>query len=171
MTTPRTRSLVVSLTVSTMLASLVMLAPAHAQPRSHAAPAARVGVQDAHDAHGSTALRDKMLALVNRSRHLRGLPALRIDDRVSREALSHSRSMSRASAIAHTPNLAAIIVRAGGTVFGEDVGKGRGLRGIRDAWLRRSDTRGILLDRRFQHAGLGVIHRDGYYWVTLQAFN
>ena len=56
-------------------------------------------------------------------------------------------------------------------MFGEDVGKGRGLRGIRDAWLRRADTRRILLDPRFHHVGLGVVHVDGFYWVTLQAFD
>lgn len=167
MTAPRIRSLVVSLTVSATLASIVMFTPAYARPRVDPSRASHVA---AHH-RGSMADRDAMLSLVNRSRHLRGLPALRINERVSREALAHSRSMSRSGTISHTPGLAAIIVRAGGTVYGEDVGEGRALRGIRDAWLGRADTRRILLDSRFHHVGLGVVHGDGFFWVTLQAFN
>ena len=168
MATPRRRSLVVGLTVSTTLASLIVLAPVDARPRLGAGRS--IGVAVTED-RGAVTLRDRMLAFVNDSRRLMGLPALRINERISREALAHSRSMSRAGAISHTPNLAAIIVRVGGTVFGEDVGRGRGLRGIHDAWLRQSDTRQILLDRRFHHAGLGVVRVHGFYWVTLQAFD
>jgi len=52
-----------------------------------------------------------------------------------------------------------------------DLGKGRALEGIRNAWIRRADTRRILLDPRFLHVGLGVVHVDGFFWVTLQAFD
>lgn len=112
-----------------------------------------------------------MLGLVNRSRHSRGLPRLRLNLRLSSEALRHSRHMARIDAISHTPNLADLIRGVGGTVFGEDVGKGRAIVGIRDAWLRQPDTRSILLDARFHRVGLGVIHIGGFYWVTLQAFD
>jgi uncharacterized protein YkwD len=161
MTTPRIRSLVVSLTVSAMLTSLVLLTSAHARPLEARRPVHIVAADT----------RDEMLELVNRSRRLRGLPALRINERVSREALAHSRLMSRTGTLSHTPSLAVIIVRAGGTVFGEDVGQGRGLRWIRDAWLGQSDTREILLDSRFHQAGLGLVQVDGFFWVTLQAFD
>ena len=56
-------------------------------------------------------------------------------------------------------------------MFGEDLGKGRSLEGIRNAWIRRADTRRIMLDPRFEHVGLGVVHVDGFFWVTLQAFD
>jgi hypothetical protein len=79
--------------------------------------------------------------------------------------------MARTDAISHTANLEDLIRGVGGTVFGEDVGKGRAIVGIRDAWIRRPDTRRILLDARFHHVGLGVIHISGFYWVTLQAFD
>jgi uncharacterized protein YkwD len=91
--------------------------------------------------------------------------------RLSTEALRHSKRMARAGAISHTPSLADLVRGVGGSVFGEDLGKGRGLRGIRDAWLRRADTRRIMLDPRFRQVGVGVIHVAGYYWVTLQAFD
>ena len=79
--------------------------------------------------------------------------------------------MARKGVISHTPNLADLVRSVGGSVFGEDLGKGRGLRGIRDAWMRRADTRRIMLDPRFGHVGLGVVHADGFYWVTLQVFD
>ena len=112
-----------------------------------------------------------MLALVNRSRASHGLPLLRMNKRLSREALHHSRQMARKGAITHTPNLADLVRSVGGSVFGEDLGKGRGVRGIRDAWMQRADTRRIMLDPRFGHVGLGVVHADGFYWVTLQVFD
>ena len=117
-----------------------------------------------------TELRDQMLALINRARATRGLASLRLS-RLSAEALGHSRAMAREQRLFHTPGLVVLISNAGGTVYGENLGKGRGLRGIRDAWLRQGDTRGILLDGRFRNAGLGVVHAAGFYWVTLQAFD
>ena len=116
-------------------------------------------------------LRDQMLALINRARATRGLASLRLSGRLSAEALGHSRAMAREQRLFHTPGLVVLIGSAGGSVYGENLGKGRGLRGIRDAWLRHGDTRGILLDGRFRHAGLGVVHAAGFYWVTLQAFD
>lgn len=161
MTTPRTRSrLVVSLAVSTLIAASFSMPLAHAQTPT------RVAVRP-----GTDELRDHLLALVNRSRHSHGVPRLQLNLRLSREALTHCRRMARAGAISHTPNLADLVRGAGGTVFGEDVGKGRALVGIRNAWLRRPDTRQILLDGRFRWVGLGVEHIDGFYWVTLQAFD
>lgn len=161
MTTPRARSRwVVSLAVSAMVGAFFATPLAHAQSPRHEV------VRPA-----SNDLRDRLLALVDRSRHSRGLPLLRLNLRLSSEALMHSRYMARTGAISHTPNLVDLIRGVGGTVFGEDVGKGRAIVGIRDAWLRRPDTRSILLDARFHRVGLGVIHSGGFYWVTLQAFD
>jgi uncharacterized protein YkwD len=112
-----------------------------------------------------------MLELVNRSRGAHGLTPLRLNERLGREALRHSRRMARDGAMTHTPNLAELVRSVGGSVFGEDLGRGRGLHGIRDAWIRRADTRRILLDPRFDHVGLGVVHVGGFYWVTLQVFH
>ena len=160
MTTPRTRSrLVVPLVLGTTLAATFVVPSVSARP--HAAPRHPTANE----------LRDKMLGLVNRSRTSRGLPHLRLNLRLSREALGHARQMARSNELTHTPNLADLIHDVGGTVFGENLGKGRGLRGIRDAWLRFESTRRILLDPRFHHVGLGVVHVDGFFWVTLQAFD
>jgi len=148
-------------------ASLVLLALVGAMfivPSAHAAT--RVDRRPTTDD-----LAQRMLSLVNRSRVSHGLTALRINELLSREALRHSRFMARTDAISHTSNLAALVRSVGGTVFGEDLGKGRGLEGIRNAWIRRADTRLILFDPRFQHVGLGVVHVDGFFWVTLQAFD
>jgi len=159
MTTPRTRS-----TVAASLALFALLSVALIAPTADAGPRQGQGPE-------SQEFRRHMLALVNRTRATHGLPLLRINDRLSREALRHSRQMAREGGISHTPNLADLVRSVGGSVFGEDLGKGRGLRGIRDAWMRRADTRRIMLDPRFHHVGLGVVHADGFYWVTLQVFD
>lgn len=159
MTTPRTRSTVAaSLVLFALLSVTLVTQTADAGTRRGSRPT-------------SDELAQRMLALVNRSRTSHGLPQLRMNERLGREALRHSRQMSRKGAIAHTPNLADLVRSVGGSVFGEDLGKGRGLRGIRDAWMRRADTRRIMLDPRFHHVGLGVVHADGFYWVTMQVFD
>jgi len=159
MTTPRTRSrLAASLVLFTLLSVAVVAPSVHAGPRRGSQPT-------------SDELGERMLALVNRSRAANGLPTLRLNVRLTREALRHSTRMAHDGAISHTPNLADLVRNVGGSVFGEDLGKGRGLLGIRDAWMRRADTRRIMLDPRFHHVGLGVVHADGFYWVTLQVFD
>ena len=159
MTSPRTRSRVAASMVLLTLIGAAFVAPSvHASARSTPRPTA-------------DELARRMLNLVNRSREVRGLPELRINARLSREAMRHSKRMGSAGTISHTPNLADLVRGVGGSVFGEDLGKGRGLQGIRDAWLGRAETRRIVLDPRFHHVGLGVVHVDGYYWVTFQAFD
>jgi uncharacterized protein YkwD len=160
MTTSRTRSrLVVLLILGTMLAAT--FAVPSAQARSHLAQ------RQSSDRE----LRDRMLELVDRSRAHRGLPRLELNARLSREALAQARHMARTNRLTHTPNLRDLVSDVGGTIFGETLGKGRSLRGIRDAWLRGDATRRILLDPRFHHVGLGVVHVDGLFWVTLQVFD
>jgi uncharacterized protein YkwD len=159
MDTPRTRSGFAAILVLLTLISTAFVVPsAHADVRRGAPRAAND-------------LSRQMLRLVNRSRELRGLPRLRMHARLSSEASRHSRFMARNRSISHTSNLAALVSGAGGSVFGEDLGKGRALQGIRDALLRRADTRRIMLDPRFHNVGLGVIHAGGFFWVTLQAFD
>lgn len=159
MTTPRTR-----LRVAASVVMFALIGAAFVAPFAHA---------DARRTPGSTAdqLERRMLNLVNRSREVRGLPQLHLNARLCHEALGHSKRMAKDGAISHTPNLADLVRGVGGSVFGEDVGNGRGLQGIRDEWLRQATTRQIMLDPRFHHVGLGVIHDGGFYWVTFQAFD
>ena len=159
MTTPRNRS--------RLAASLVLLALVGAIFIVPSAHAAALGDRRAT----TNEITRRILSLVNRSRADNGLVELRINEDLCKEALRHSRRMAKTGSITHTSNLADLVRSVGGTVFGEDLGKGRGLEGIRNAWIRRADTRRILLDPRFQHVGLGVVHVDGFFWVTLQVFD
>lgn len=158
MAIPRTRpSVVASLMVFALLSVTLVASSVQAAGRAAVPTSAEMG--------------QRMLALVNQARETRGLPRLTMNTRLSAEALRHSRQMARSGSITHTANLADLVRSVGGSVFGEDLGKGRGLRGIRDAWMGRTDTRRIMLDPRFHHVGLGVVHARGFYWVTLQVFN
>lgn len=160
MTTSRTHPrLVVLLMLGTILAATFAVPSVQARPHV------------AHRQPSDHELPDKMLGLVDHSRANRGLPRLELNARLSREALEHARQMAHTNRLTHTPNLLDLISDVGGTVFGENLGKGRSLKGIRDAWLRSEATRRILLDPRFHHVGLGVVHVDGLFWVTLQVFD
>ena len=152
------RSSIVAAVVPALMAAAIVAPSAQASPRHARQPS-------------PVALRTRMLTFVNRTRARQHLRPFEINTRLSDEALHHSKRMARDGALSHTPGLADLIRNEGGTVFGENLGKGRGLRGIRDAWLRGADTRRILLDPRFVHVGLGVVHIDGYFWVTFQAFD
>jgi uncharacterized protein YkwD len=157
MIAPRIRSLVVGAVVSTMAAAFV--APsAQANPRHAYRPA-------------SAELRARMLGFANHARTVHDLTRLRLNMPLSNEALRHSRRMAHDEQLSHTGNLADLVRNQGGSVFGENIARGRGLRGILDAWLRRAETQRILLDPRFLRVGLGVVHVDGFYWVTFQAFD
>jgi uncharacterized protein YkwD len=158
MTIPRNRSrLAASLVLLALVGAMFIVPSAHAGTRA--------------DRRMTNEITRRMLSLVNRSRANHGLVELRINEDLCKEALRHSRHMARIGSITHTSNLAELVRSVGGTVFGEDLAKGRGLEGIRNAWIRRADTRRILLDPRFQRVGLGVVHVDGFFWVTLQAFD
>ena len=111
MTTPRTRSRLAASLVLFALMSVAVVAPSvHAGPRRGPEPT-------------SDELGTRMLALVNRSRAAHGLPTLRLNERLTREALRHSKRMAQDGAITHTPNLADLVRSVGGSVFGEDLGK------------------------------------------------
>jgi uncharacterized protein YkwD len=133
-------------------------------PSVQAAP--RTGVRPTDDE-----LARRMLTLVNAARDHHGLATLTMNHRLSGVALRHSKRMARSGTISHTSNLGDLVRSEGGSVYGEDLAKGRGLRGILDAWLERTDTRRILLDPRFRRSGVGVVHVNGFYWVTFQAFD
>ena len=142
MTTPRDRR--------RLAASLVLLALVGA---TFVAPSAHAGAR-ADRRVTTDEIARHMLSLVNRSRAIAGSGAAH-ERSLRREALRHSRQMATSGSITHTPNLAELVRSLGGSVFGEDLGKGRGLQGIRNAWIRRADTRRILLDPRFRTRRLG----------------
>jgi uncharacterized protein YkwD len=114
----------------------------------------------------------EVLAEVNRLRGARGLPSLRMAPGVQEVARDRSSSMRRLGYFAHTsPSgrdagdlLAARGMgrRSWGEVIGRTrrMGIGHGSRWMVDWWMHSPPHRELLLNRRFDAAGVGVV-RDG----------
>jgi uncharacterized protein YkwD len=115
--------------------------------------------------------RIRMLQLINEMRTGRGLPALRLNHRLSPESWDHSRAMARRVELFHTPNLANIVESFGATIWGENVGVAQTLRRILSLMMASPPHREHLVDARLGWIGIGVVKMHGWLWVTLDLHN
>ena len=76
-------------------------------------------------ASGSKEMRRKLHALTNASRRNNGLKPLRLNWRLSKSALTHSRRMAERHTLYHTANLYRVVRRWRPSVWGENVGVGK----------------------------------------------
>lgn len=111
------------------------------------------------------------VCLINHSRTIRGLPRLRINDRLSKAAMWHTHDMVRRNYFAHVSQRGRDVVdRLYGTGYlggrfswtvGENLAWGSGWRGtpreIVRAWMNSPSHRRNMLDSRFREIGIGVI--------------
>jgi uncharacterized protein YkwD len=112
-----------------------------------------------------------MLGLINDMRTARNLPELRLNHRLSPEALDHSRSMARRAELFHNPLLASIVQPFGATVWGENVGVARTLPRVLALMMASPPHRQHLVDPRLDWIGIGVVKVDGWLWITLDLHN
>jgi uncharacterized protein YkwD len=115
--------------------------------------------------------RASMLGLINDMRTARNLPELRLNHRLSPEALDHSRSMARRAELFHNPLLASIVQPFGATVWGENVGVARTLPRVLALMMASPPHRQHLVDPRLDWIGIGVVKVDGWLWITLDLHN
>ena len=139
------------------LGTRAFLAIAVASTLAVASPAAQV-------AQASTS--NQMLRMTNEDRRDANRKPLRLDRRLSRYAVKHSKQMARRGEIFHTPNLAKVLNR-NWRVAGENVGNGGDLAALEDAFMDSTDHRKNILRRSYDHAAVGVVSADGSLWVTV----
>jgi uncharacterized protein YkwD len=121
-------------------------------------------------AHASTSLERQMLRLTNASRSDHGVNRLRINAGRTTRAHKHSAAMARTGALYHTADPADYYLRGvRWSRWGENVGEtGTGdLGALQDAFMASPVHRHNILDARFHKVGVGVVQRDGTFWVTL----
>ena len=118
--------------------------------------------------------RHRLLRLVNHARTRHDLHPVRINLRLSRDAMQHTRMMVRRNRLSDVRNLTAVLdpyawKRAGADV----VGCGPTLHQVHRRLMHHPPHRRIILDRRMRHVGLGVIKDRGKslcgrraVWVT-----
>ena len=109
----------------------------------------------------------QMLSLTNEDRSQHDRRALQLNARISRYAERHSHAMAAAGELFHTPNLADRLQGLDWSLGGENVGVGASLADLQDAFMASPPHRRNILERRFDHAAIGIVQSDGSFWVTV----
>lgn len=126
------------------------------------------GIAIDHARAGASRTReDQMLSLTNRVRADAGRRVLDLDARLSRYAKRHSREMAEAGYLFHTENLAARLGGVDWSMGGENVGVGSSLRDVQGAFMGSTPHRRNILQKRFDHAAIGIVKSGGTLWVTV----
>lgn len=111
--------------------------------------------------------RADMLQLTNDDRADRDRDALRLNDRLSRYARRHSREMAERGKLFHTPDLADKLRGTGWSIGAENVGTGRSLEALEDAFMASRPHRKNILRAGFERTAIGVVESGGSFWVTV----
>ena len=127
-------------------------------------------IGSAHAGTRSVRARAKVFALVNRYRQQHGIAALRENHSVDRIAWRHSQAMATQRRLFHTSDLRSKLQTYHPATWGENVGMGPSVWRVFKAWTRSSPHRANMLDRRFRHAGVGVVFARGSYWITMMFY-
>ena len=126
-----------------------------------------LAIGPAHAATRSVRARAKVFALVNRYRHQHGLSPLRENHALDRTARRHSAMMGSQRRLFHSTDLQSKLRTYHPSTWGENVGMGPSVWRVFKAWTRSSEHRANMLNRRFDHAGVGVVYSRGAYWITM----
>ncbi len=124
-------------------------------------------------AHAAT-YRHRLLHLVNHSRAAHGVRMVKLNLRLSRDAMAHTRKMLRRNRLFDIRNLSAVLAPYDWKVVGADVvGCGDTLHQLHRGLMRHALHRRIILDRKVRRVGIGVIRDTGSsscgrrtFWAT-----
>lgn len=143
----------------------------------------KVVLKDAGDAEGQGGtpdeVRQRLLALVNRTRGEAGLPPVDSHPALRQVAMAHSRDMRDAGFVGHTSpttGSAPDRVRAAGLKSGlvlENIGRGYSARGIHRGLLKSPGHRANILNPDVTHVGIGVVPEeegDRDAWLVTEVF-
>jgi uncharacterized protein YkwD len=115
----------------------------------------------------------QLVRQLNQSRAEAGLPALRVDDRLTQAAREHSQKMSNTRTLGHVlPKEKGVAERLGATGLhfsrsGENVGYNTDFDGIQKAFMKSPPHRENILNPDYTLVGIGLVRGDdGVYWAT-----
>jgi uncharacterized protein YkwD len=112
-------------------------------------------------AHAAT-LRHRLLRLVNHSRTLHDVRPVKLDVRLSRDAMTHTRTMLQADRLFDLANLADVLASYDWSRVGaEVVGCGETLHEMHRALMHHLLHRKIILNADVRRVGIGVIKDTG----------
>lgn len=110
----------------------------------------------------------RFVALVNQARAGSGLAPLTLHGELVGLGRHWAAAQAQAGAISHNPALGSS-VQAPWTLLGENVGRGGSVESIFDALMASPSHRANILQARFTHIGVGVVHAaDGTIYTSHQ---
>lgn len=118
----------------------------------------------------------QLLNLVNNERNRRGLAPLRVDNRLNHLARLKSQDMIDNRYFAHeSPVYGRVgdMLRSAGigfTLAAENLGVGGSINSIFSAFMASPSHRSKIIDSRYTHTGIGVIHQPGRGYLVTQIF-
>jgi hypothetical protein len=112
----------------------------------------------------SPSLEADAIARVNAERRARGIAELRAVSDLTAVAQRHSRTMADQGRLHHNPRLASDV--SNWQRVAENVGVGRDVRVVHDAFMASDGHRANILDPRVTEIGIGIVTRDGRRWQT-----
>lgn len=112
-----------------------------------------------------TAKETKLLQMVNAARAKHGVRALKMNEDLRKKAHRHSVRMSKQRRIFHHSCLSCL-ASGNWSRIGENVAKARTVRQAHQALMRSSAHRDNILCGCYRKAGMGVVKRAGWFYVT-----
>jgi uncharacterized protein YkwD len=121
-------------------------------------------------AHATT-YRHRLLRLINHARTNHDVRAVRLNLRLSRDAMAHTRKMLRHNRLMDIRNLEDVLAPYDWRTLGADVvGCGDTIYEMHRALVRHALHRKIILNRKFRVVGIGVIKDTGRSLCGRDAF-
>lgn len=111
--------------------------------------------------------RSKMIHFVNHYRVQHGAAKLRMNRGVVRIAQRHSRKMASSRRLFHSSDMWTKLRGRNASCWGENIGMGPSVWRVFKGWVRSSEHRANMLNRRFRRTGIGVARSHGSLWVTM----
>jgi uncharacterized protein YkwD len=139
--------------------------PANAEDRSN------VGERDSSSSR-LLAMGDTLLEWTNDVRDRNGRRPLRMRTALERYATRHAARMAAQDGLFHSTasQMADALSGTGWSMWGENVGMAPTLRRVERAFLGSAPHRENILQRAFDHAGIGVVRSRGMVWVTVDFY-
>jgi uncharacterized protein YkwD len=121
---------------------------------------------NAGPAEATTDREQALHELINQARHGRGLVELRLSDKLSKVARTHSSDMAEGSKILYHSCLTCRLQSWNWSIAGENVGHANTIARVHRLLMESASHRANVLRSPFRTVGVGVVARGGRLWVT-----
>lgn len=101
---------------------------------------------------------------LNDYRKSQGVPALNWEEAAYQKARTQSELMASQNKLSHS--ILSQGVPGDWRALGENVAMGPSLTAAFDALVKSAPHRANMLNPKFNRAAIGVVERDGYFWIT-----